>query len=106
MRNRKRPDPAESALQALNALQPDTDRATQNQLLSEALANPSFRVVARAATLAGERMLHERNSDLLSAWPRFLDDPAKRDPQCIAKSAICAAHAPWAWSTAVTAGHR
>lgn len=91
MRNRKRPDPAESALQALNDLQPDTDRATQNQALSAALANPSFRVVAKAANLAGERMLHERTSDLLAAWPRFLDDAAKRDPQCIAKAAICAA---------------
>ncbi|MDQ2641385.1 MAG: hypothetical protein M3Y79_12515 [Pseudomonadota bacterium] len=90
-RNRKRPDPAESALQALADLQPDTDRATQNQALSEALANASFRVVAKAATLAGERMLHERSSDLLAAWPHFLDDAAKRDPQCIAKSAICAA---------------
>jgi len=90
-RSKKRPDPAEDALQALNALHPEVDRAAQNEAISQALAHPSFRVVARAAALAGERALHERIPDLLAAWPRFLQDGVKRDPQCLAKAAITAA---------------
>jgi HEAT repeat protein len=91
MTRRRRLDPAEEALQALAALHPETDRAAQNAAISQALANPSFRVVARAARLAGERALHERTADLLAAWPRFLQDGVKQDPQCLAKTAIAAA---------------
>lgn len=87
----KRPDPAEEALQALNALHPDADRAAQNEAVSQALSHPSFRVVAKAARLAGERALHERIPDLLAAYPRFVQDGAKQDPQCLAKAAITGA---------------
>jgi hypothetical protein len=51
----------------------------------------TFRVVARAATLAGERSLRERLPDLLSAYARFLVAPIKQDPHCIAKQAIARA---------------
>ena len=90
-RRRKRPDPAEGALQALHTLHPDLDRGVQGEAIAQALRNPSFRVVAKAAALAGERGLHERIPDLLAAWPRFLEDGAQRDPQCLAKAAIAAA---------------
>jgi hypothetical protein len=75
----------------LNALEPATPRSLQNEAISAALADPHYRVVARAAALAGERSLHERTADLLAAYPRFLQDGVKRDPQCVAKAAITAA---------------
>jgi len=88
---RSKPGPWELQLAALNALDPAAERAIQNETISRALADRHFRVVARAATLAGERALHERIPDLLQAWTRLLDDPVKQDPQCLAKSAITGA---------------
>jgi HEAT repeat protein len=81
----------EAQLDALNALDPAAERATQNDVLGKALGDKSFRVVAKAATLAGERHLHEREQDLLAAYARFLADPVKRDPTCLAKGAIARA---------------
>jgi HEAT repeat protein len=81
----------EAQLDALNALDPAAERASQNEVIGKALADKSFRVVAKAATLAGERHLHEREQDLLAAYPRFLSDPVKRDPTCLAKGAIARA---------------
>lgn len=86
-----RPRPVDKELEALDALDPAAPRAAQKQTLSQALASKHQRVVARAATLAGERGLHELIPDLLAAWPRFLDDPVKADPRCLAKTAICGA---------------
>ncbi len=87
----KRIDPTEGALQALNVLPPDCDRSALNAAIAQGLAHPSFRVVAKAASLAGERGLHERVPDLLAAYPRFLQDGVKQDPLCQAKAAITAA---------------
>lgn len=88
---RKRTAAWEEKLQALQMLPPDAGRAVQNQAISSGLADLHYRVVARAATLAGERALHERTTDLVAAWPRFLQEGVKRDPQCLAKSAITGA---------------
>lgn len=88
---RKRATAWEEKLQALGQLPPDAERALQNQAVCSALSDPHYRVVARAATIAGERALHERIPDLVAAWPRFIQDGAKRDPQCLAKSAITGA---------------
>jgi HEAT repeat protein len=82
---------SEALLDALNALDPAAERATQNDVIGKALADRYFRVVAKAATLAGERHLHEREKDLLAAYARFLTDPVKRDPTCLAKAAIARA---------------
>lgn len=82
---------AEQSLEALNALEPTTDRALQNEAVQRYLEDRHARVVAKAARLAEERALHERMSDLLKAWPRFTVDPIKRDPKCIAKQAIARA---------------
>lgn len=90
-RTRTRPDATEAALRALSALPPDADRATLGRVIGEALTDPSFRVVARAAAMAGERGMHERTADLLAAWSRFIADGPKQDPQCLAKAAITAA---------------
>jgi HEAT repeat protein len=82
---------SEAQLDALNALDATADRATQNAAIGKALGDKYFRVVARAATLAGERVLHEREKDLLAAYARMLVDPVKRDPTCLAKRAIARA---------------
>ena len=83
--------PEEQFLDALNALEPTADRAVQNAAIRKHLENRYARVVAKAARLAEERALHERVPDLLKAWPRFIQDPVKRDPKCIAKQAIARA---------------
>jgi HEAT repeat protein len=81
----------EKKLAALNALDPAADRAVQNATIEKYLADKHFRVVARAATLAGERSLRERLPDLLRAYARFLVEPIEQDPHCIAKQAIARA---------------
>jgi hypothetical protein len=45
-------------------------------------------VVARAADLARELDLRETLPELIAAFPRFLEDAAKKDPQCWAKNAL------------------
>jgi HEAT repeat protein len=86
-----RPRPEEAKLDALNALDPSADRAVQNEALRRALQDKHARVVAKGAMLAGERALHERIPDLIEAYARFLVDPVKRDPSCLAKKAIAGA---------------
>jgi HEAT repeat protein len=81
----------ERKLEALNALDPTAERSAQNVTIEKFLADKHFRVVARAATLAGERSLRERLPDLLKAYARFLVEPIKQDPHCIAKQAIARA---------------
>jgi HEAT repeat protein len=81
----------EKGLGALNALDPTADRSVQNAAIKKCLADEHCRVVARAATLAGERSLHERLPDLLSAYGRFMVEPIQQDPHCIAKQAIARA---------------
>jgi len=82
---------SEAALHALNALEPIAPRTEQLAVLLKALNDKSYLVVARAATLAGERLLHELIADLMYAYARFLQDPVKRDPTCKAKQAIARA---------------
>jgi HEAT repeat protein len=86
-----RPRPEEAKLDALNALDSSADRAVQNEAIRRALQDKHARVVAKGATLAGERMLHERIADLVDAYARFLVEPVKRDPACLAKKAIAGA---------------
>lgn len=82
---------SEAQLDALQALDPAAERATQNEIIGKALGDKYARVVAKAARLAGERHLHEREQDLLAAYARFLNDAVKRDPTCLAKGAIARA---------------
>lgn len=85
-----RPRPEEAKLDALNALD-SNDRAVLNDAIGKALQDKNYRVVGKAASIAEERQLHERIPDLLGAYARFLHDPVKRDPNCIAKKAIARA---------------
>lgn len=89
--SRKQADSVEQALQALNELAADGDRARLNAAIAQALDHASFRIVARAASLAGDHGLEERVPDLLAAFARLLPDGAKQDPLCQAKAAITTA---------------
>lgn len=82
---------AQAALDTLNALDPVAPRAATAAVLKNALADRHFLVVSRAATLTGEKLLHELIPDLLGAFARFVQDPIKRDPRCKAKNAIARA---------------
>jgi HEAT repeat protein len=79
---------ADEKIEALSAIDASCERHELNATLQKALEDKHFRVVAKAATLVGERSLHERVKDLIAAYARFLHDPIKRDPSCIAKQAI------------------
>lgn len=57
----------------------------------ESLRDRSRLLVARAAELAGERLIYELEPDLIAAFQRFLEDPLRRDPGCAAKGAIARA---------------
>src|SRR5205823_664643 len=52
------------------------------------LAHRSNHVVARAARAAREADLSALAPDLIAAFPRFLEDPVRRDPGCVAKTGI------------------
>jgi HEAT repeat protein len=83
-----RPRPEEAKLDALNALEATTDRAALSDAVSKALQDKHYRVSGKGALLAEEHRLTEAIPDLLAAYARFLQDPVKRDPNCIAKKAI------------------
>ncbi len=57
----------------------------------KALRDRHYLLVARVAEHAGERLLYDLESDLIAAHGRFLVDPVKRDPNCVAKGAIARA---------------
>ncbi len=82
---------AQAALEILNAVAPTAARAEQVSAIRTGLADRHFLVVSRAATLAGDKLLHELIPDLVESFPRFATDPIKRDPRCKAKGAIARA---------------
>jgi hypothetical protein len=86
-----RPRPEDKKLEILSTVDSAADRAVQSATIKPYLADKHFRVVSRAASLAGERSLPELIPDLLTAYARFLEEPVKRDPNCIAKGAIARA---------------
>src|SRR5204862_7732974 len=68
-----------------------TGRARLNEAVRVARADKHYRVAAKGAVRAEERSLSERIPDLIEAYARFLTDPVKRDPNCMAKQAIARA---------------
>jgi HEAT repeats len=64
------------------------DPAGLSRRLERALADRHCLVVALAARHTGERLFYACIPALLGAYARFLDQPVKRDPGCIAKKAI------------------
>ena len=78
----------EAKLDALRAHQFGKDAKEDETVLVAGLRETQHRVVARAAELAAERLCYGATAALKEAYRRFLDDPVKKDPQCIAKQAI------------------
>lgn len=64
------------------------DLKRDEAVLVVALDESHYRVVARAADLAAERLCYAAISALKRAYSRLLDNAAKKDPQCHAKQAI------------------
>lgn len=83
-----RPRPEEARLGALNALVEAADRGSALDAVRQSMGDRHARVVTRAASLAEERSLHELIPELHDAYARFLTEPVKRDPHCLAKQAI------------------
>ena len=56
--------------------------------LRKALAHRNNFIVSKAAKLTAHHNLRDLADDLAAAFPRFLADPVRSDPQCWAKNAI------------------
>ena len=56
--------------------------------LSDSLEDRHYRVVGKAAAICKERLLYDLETKLVTAYLRFLENPVKRDPNCIAKRAL------------------
>ncbi len=76
---------------ALNELRSRPSATTTAGALREALADRSPHVLAKAAELCGELQQSALVDDLLAAYPRTFVNPLKKDPGCIAKTAIAEA---------------
>jgi len=75
-----------AALDALPAAAPE-----RRELLEQSLRARNARIVAKAARLAEDSLAYDLVPQLLAAWPRFVGQPAKTDPSCIAKKALARA---------------
>jgi hypothetical protein len=64
------------------------DAGALRGLLDRALTDKQCRVVALAARVAADRLVYDCLPSLLAAYPRFIENPSRRDPGCIAKKAI------------------
>ena len=69
----------------------NADPATAKTPLRKALASKNNFIVARAAKLIVDHHLSVLIPDMVAAFPRFVEDPHKSDPQCWAKEAIAKA---------------
>jgi HEAT repeat protein len=72
------------AVDALRSLDPAAAAAP----LRKALRDRSNYLVSKAAAVVASLRLSDLIPDLIAAFERFRDDPAKSDPQCWAKTAI------------------
>jgi len=64
------------------------DAARVTEVTRKALTDRHYLLVARAAETGAERLLYELEPDLMRAFQRLLQNPAKKDPGCTAKGAI------------------
>ena len=81
-------DPVAAALQALAEAATRPHDAVTLALVRDSLVHRSNHVVGRAARAAREADLATLAPDLIRAFPRFLEDPVRRDPGCVAKTEI------------------
>ncbi|MBV8632153.1 MAG: hypothetical protein JOZ83_14580 [Silvibacterium sp.] len=77
----------DAQLASIEALRDHPDEACVAPLRA-ALKHQNNYVVSKAADMAAQRRLEPLLSDLVAAFDRFFEDPAKRDPQCWAKNSI------------------
>jgi hypothetical protein len=75
-------------LGALQALRSAPDRVAACAQLRQALKERNNHLVARAAAVVAGLRADELIPDLIVAFDRFLMDPGRTDPQCLAKQAI------------------
>jgi HEAT repeat protein len=78
----------EAKVARLKALRDDPHSPAALGELKKALHDRSNYVVSRAAEIIGEFEIRSLIADLLVAFGRFMVDPAKTDPQCLAKTAL------------------
>jgi HEAT repeat protein len=78
----------EDRLAALSALRADPTSEETLAALRRALASKANLVAGRAAEIAGEFLISELEPDLVEAFDRFMNNPTKTDPGCVAKTAI------------------
>ena len=78
----------ETKLQSLIEYRFGKEAKQDETVLISALSDKHYRVVAKAAELAGERLCYGAMSALKESYRRLLNDAVKKDPQCIAKQAI------------------
>ena len=81
-------DPVAAALHALAVAASRPHDAATLALVRDSLAHRSNHVVGRAARAARETELTALAPDLVTAFLRFLEDPVRRDPGCVAKAEI------------------
>src|SRR5437870_3465820 len=81
----------EAKLARLKALRQEPQTPAARAELKKALADRSNYVASRAAEVVGEFGLRDLVPELLAAFDRFLVNPAKTDPQCLAKNAVAEA---------------
>ena len=78
----------EDCLEELHRLRGRLPSAEASAEMHAYLCHKSNLVVAKAAKLACEFELHELRADLVAAFDRFMQDPAKSDHGCSAKTEI------------------
>jgi HEAT repeat protein len=84
-------DPVRAALQVLAEAAGRPHHPATSALIRQSLSHRSNHVVGRAARAAREAELAALAPDLVEAFPRFLEDPIRRDPGCVAKIEIARA---------------
>ena len=72
-------------IEALDALRRSPDAQATRSRLRTALKERNNFLVARAAAIVADLRFDDLIPDLLDAYQRFFVDPAKSDPQCLAK---------------------
>lgn len=83
--------PLTEKIAALNQLREAPDSTETSRALRDALCDRSNRLVAKAAELCGEFGKSELIDDLREAYQRAFVNPSKKDPGCLAKTAIASA---------------
>lgn len=81
----------EAKIAHLKTLRTDPHTPAAQADLRKALGDRSHYVAARAAELVGEFEIRALATDLVTCFDRFLVDPSKTDPQCLAKTALAEA---------------